>query len=85
MPTLHNPLGWVLDDVAHEHLVAIGRTHDLLLIEDASYAFLAESAPAPLVSRAPERTYWLSSLSGTRSRRSAVRSMPCRRSARSSG
>ncbi|MFX0575431.1 PLP-dependent aminotransferase family protein [Nocardia nepalensis] len=63
MPTLHNPLGWVLDDAAREHLVAIARTHDLLLIEDASYAFLAAPAPAPLVSRAPERTYWLSSLS----------------------
>ncbi|WP_435593244.1 hypothetical protein [Nocardia sp. bgisy118] len=41
----------------------IARANDLIVIEDAAYAFLAEPAPAPLVSRAPERTFWLSSLS----------------------
>ncbi|MGV9616406.1 aminotransferase-like domain-containing protein [Nocardia xishanensis] len=63
MPTLHNPLGWVLGEQARDRLVRIARANDLILIEDAAYAFLAEPAPAPLVSRAPERTYRLSSLS----------------------
>lgn len=63
MPTLHNPLGWVLDHSSRERLVAVARDHDLVLIEDAAYAFLAEPAPPPLVTLAPERTFWVSSLS----------------------
>ncbi|MFF0633668.1 PLP-dependent aminotransferase family protein [Nocardia sp. NPDC004151] len=63
MPTLHNPLGWVLGRAQRERLVSIARHHDLFLIEDAAYAFLADPAPAPLVTMAPERTFWVSSLS----------------------
>ncbi|WP_067708736.1 aminotransferase-like domain-containing protein [Nocardia yamanashiensis] len=63
MPTLHNPLGWVLDASQRRELVSIARHHDLLLIEDAAYAFLADPAPRPLAAAAPERTFWLSSLS----------------------
>src|SRR5476651_1226499 len=48
MPTLHNPLGWVMGIEQREQLVAIARRHDLTLIEDAAYAFLAEDAPMPL-------------------------------------
>jgi DNA-binding transcriptional MocR family regulator len=62
MPTLHNPLGWVLDRSGREQLISIARLHDLLLIEDAAYAFLADPAPVPLVATAPERTFWVSSL-----------------------
>ena len=63
MPTLHNPLGCVMDARARERLVAMARAHDLLLIEDASYAYLAPEAPAPIASMAPERTVYLSALS----------------------
>ncbi|WP_295476707.1 PLP-dependent aminotransferase family protein [uncultured Pseudomonas sp.] len=63
MPTLHNPLGWVLDTAQREQLVAIARRHDLLIIEDAAYAFLVEDAPAPLFSLAPERTLHICGLS----------------------
>ncbi|NWE25751.1 aminotransferase-like domain-containing protein [Pseudomonas gingeri] len=63
MPTLHNPLGWVLDMGQREHLVAIARRHDLLVIEDAAYAFLAEEPPAPLIELAPERTVYVSGFS----------------------
>ncbi|MEV4313829.1 PLP-dependent aminotransferase family protein [Actinocrispum sp. NPDC049592] len=63
MPTLHNPLGWVLDEVQREHLVTIARNHDLLIIEDASYAYLAEDAPPPLAMRAPRETVYVSGLS----------------------
>ncbi|MCX4092848.1 PLP-dependent aminotransferase family protein [Nocardia sp. alder85J] len=63
MPTLHNPLGWVLDAGTRSRLVALAREHDLLLIEDAAYAFLADPAPPALVTLAPERTYRVSSLS----------------------
>jgi DNA-binding transcriptional MocR family regulator len=63
MPTLHNPLGWVMSATRRRELVAIARRHGLILIEDAAYAFLAEAAPPPLASLAPETTIYISSLS----------------------
>jgi DNA-binding transcriptional MocR family regulator len=63
MPTLHNPLGWVMSATRRRELVAIARRHGLILIEDAAYAFLAQAAPPPLASLAPETTVYVSSLS----------------------
>jgi DNA-binding transcriptional MocR family regulator len=63
MPTLHNPLGWVMGLARRRQLVAIARRHGLLLIEDAAYAFLAPSPPAPLAALAPECTVYVSGLS----------------------
>ncbi|MCP3713479.1 PLP-dependent aminotransferase family protein [Paraburkholderia sp. CNPSo 3274] len=63
MPTLHNPLGWVMGATRRRELVAIARRHGLILIEDAAYAFLADDAPPPLASLAPEATVYVSSLS----------------------
>lgn len=63
MPTLHNPLGWVLNASRRRQLVAIARRHGLLIIEDAAYAFLAPDPPAPLASLAPESTVYVSGLS----------------------
>jgi DNA-binding transcriptional MocR family regulator len=63
MPTLHNPMGWVLDLAWRERLVGIARQHKLLLIEDAAYAFLAENPPTPLATLAPELTVYVSGFS----------------------
>lgn len=63
MPTLHNPLGWVMSARRRQGLVAIARRHGLMLIEDAAYAFLAEGSPPPLAALAPEITIYVSSLS----------------------
>ena len=63
MPTLHNPLGWVLSLEQRERLVAIARQHNLMIIEDGAYAFLADDAPAPLATLAPERTVYIGGLS----------------------
>lgn len=63
MPTLHNPLGWVMSLAQRERLVAIARQHDLMIIEDGAYAFLAEEAPPPLATLAPERTVYIGGLS----------------------
>ena len=63
MPTLHNPLGWVMSASRRRALVAIARQHGLLIIEDAAYAFLAASPPAPLAALAPESTVYVSGLS----------------------
>jgi DNA-binding transcriptional MocR family regulator len=63
MPTLHNPLGWVMDAPARARLAAIARRHGLLIIEDASYAYLAEDPPPPLAALAPDVTVYVSGLS----------------------
>lgn len=63
MPTLHNPLGWVMGLAEREALAELARRHDLLLIEDAAYAYLVEPAPPPLAMLAPERTVYISGLS----------------------
>jgi len=63
MPTLHNPLGWVMGLEQREQLVAIARQHNLMIIEDAAYAFLADHAPPPLATLAPERTVYVGGLS----------------------
>jgi DNA-binding transcriptional MocR family regulator len=63
MPTLHNPLGWVMSLSRRRQLVAIARRHGILIIEDAAYAFLAENPPPPLAALAPETTVYVSGLS----------------------
>jgi DNA-binding transcriptional MocR family regulator len=63
MPTLHNPLGWVMSLSRRRQLVSIARRHGLLIIEDAAYAFLAKHPPVPLAALAPETTVYVSGLS----------------------
>ncbi len=63
MPTLHNPLGWVMSEPQRHRLVALAREHGLLIIEDAAYAYLAEKPPLPLASLAPESTVYISGFS----------------------
>lgn len=63
MSTLHNPLGWVMDATRRKQLVRIARRHDLLIIEDAAYAFLATNPPDPIATLAPDRTVYVSCLS----------------------
>ncbi|TCO65675.1 PLP-dependent aminotransferase family protein [Actinocrispum wychmicini] len=61
IPTVHNPLGWVLDAEQRSRLVDIAR--DTVIIEDGTYAFLDSSPPPPLQALAPERTCYVGSLS----------------------
>ncbi|TFY89222.1 PLP-dependent aminotransferase family protein [Pseudomonas nabeulensis] len=63
MPTLHNPLGWVMNLAQREQLVGIARQHNLMIIEDAAYAFLVADAPPPVATLAPERTVYVGGLS----------------------
>ncbi|MFE6667500.1 PLP-dependent aminotransferase family protein [Streptomyces sp. NPDC057697] len=63
MPTLHNPLGWVMSAPDRNRLVGIARRYGPLLIEDASYAYLVEDPPPPLVTTAPDVTVHVSGLS----------------------
>lgn len=63
MPTVHNPLGAVMDEATRLQLIEIARKHNLLIIEDAAYAFLEPDPPPSLVSLAPERTVHVGSFS----------------------
>jgi len=63
MPTMHNPLGWVVNRQSRKTLADIARAHDLLIIEDAAYAWLVRRAPPPLACFAPERTVYVSGFS----------------------
>ncbi|MFF0476383.1 PLP-dependent aminotransferase family protein [Streptomyces sp. NPDC004284] len=63
MPTLHNPLGWVMTEADRARLIGIARRHGVLVIEDASYAYLVENPPPPLVATAPDITVYVSGLS----------------------
>lgn len=63
MPTLHNPLGWVMPAADRTRLVKIARRYGPLIIEDASYAYLVEDPPPPLAATAPDITVYVSGLS----------------------
>lgn len=63
MPTLHNPLGWVLSYRQRKQLAFIANQFNLLIIEDAAYAYLVKNAPAPVAAFAPERTIYITSFS----------------------
>lgn len=63
MPTLHNPLGWVLSRSQRKSLAAIARTYDLLVIEDTAYGYLVRRPPPPVAIYAPERTVYITGFS----------------------
>ncbi|MGW2696768.1 aminotransferase-like domain-containing protein [Streptomyces sp. NPDC001296] len=63
MPTLHNPLGWVMPATDRTRLIEIARRHGPLIIEDAAYAYLVEDPPPPLAASAPDITVYVSTLS----------------------
>lgn len=63
MPTVHSPLGTVMDAETRMRLVEIARRQDLLIIEDAAYAFLEPDPPPSLISLAPERTVYVGGFS----------------------
>lgn len=63
MPTLHNPLAWVLTHRQRKDLAAIAREHDLLIIEDTAYSYLIRRPPPPIAFYAPERTVYVTGYS----------------------
>ncbi|MBI6527894.1 PLP-dependent aminotransferase family protein [Proteus vulgaris] len=63
IPTLHNPMGWVLTLQQRQHLIALARKYHFIIIEDATYAFLVQKSPAPIVTLAPEITFYISGFS----------------------
>ncbi|CDO89712.1 GntR family transcriptional regulator [Mycobacterium triplex] len=63
MPTLHNPLGYIMSREQRAHLTEITRRHDCAVIEDGTYAFLEPHSGPTMYTLAPERTLHVASLS----------------------
>lgn len=62
-PTLHNPLGVTMSADRRAAIGAVLRRLGIVAIEDRVYAFLHESAPAPLAAHAPDHAIVVDSLS----------------------
>lgn len=56
MPTVHNPLGVVIDEEQRKRIVQLAHKYDFLIIEDAAYAFLENNSPPSMYELAPNRT-----------------------------
>lgn len=63
MPTLHNPMGWVLTLAQRHQLINLARKYHFLLIEDATYSFLVKKSPPAIVTLAPDITCYISGFS----------------------
>ena len=63
MPTIHNPLGIVTPLARRLEIVSIARQYGLSIIEDDAYGFLEPLAPANYGTLAPERSFYVWSLS----------------------
>ena len=59
LPTLHNPTMRTMPLGRREAIVEIARRHDVSLVEDNLYGFLADEAPPAMAALAPERTYYI--------------------------
>jgi len=62
-PTLRNPTATSMPTARREEIVAIARKHDLRIVEDDPYWALCDTAPPPFARLAPERTYYIATLS----------------------
>lgn len=63
VPTLQNPLGGTLSPERRDAIAEIAGRHDVLVIEDDIYVFLAGDPPLPVAARAPDRTLYLQGFS----------------------
>lgn len=63
MPTIHNPTGAVMSEAQRRQLAAIAQREDLFIVEDAASRMLDASPPPPVIAFAPERTFFVASVS----------------------
>ena len=63
MPSMHNPTGAVAGLARRNAIVEVAREFDAAILEDAAYSFLVEEEPARYYELAPERAYYVESLS----------------------
>jgi len=62
MPTVHNPLGIVMPMERRRQICEVAARHNLVLIEDDAYRFCEANPPATFATLAPERSYFVESL-----------------------
>ena len=65
VPTIQNPTGIVMSEERRRDIAAIARAHGIAILEDDIHALLPPQRPRPLAAHAPERTYYLTSVSKT--------------------
>ena len=63
MPTQHNPTGAVASLARRERMVEVARAFGLTIVEDGAYGFLVEAEPPHYAALAPERAFYVESLS----------------------
>ena len=63
VPTNDNPTAVTLDREARAAIAAVARRHDFQIIEDDAYALLASDPIVPVASFAPERSWYVASMS----------------------
>lgn len=61
--TVHNPLGCTAPLTRRQRLVELAEEFDLLLLEDDTYGFMEPDSPPRVYDLAPDRTFFISSLS----------------------
>jgi DNA-binding transcriptional MocR family regulator len=62
-PTLQNPTATTMSDSRRREIARIVQKYGVTVLEDDVYGFLMPDAPLPLLTYAPEHTYFLSSTS----------------------
>ena len=65
IPTIQNPTTTIMPETRRQAIAEVAQRHDLAILEDDIFALLAESAPPPIVSYAPDRGYYITGLSKT--------------------
>ena len=63
LPTLQNPTGVTMSDARRCEVLEVADRHNLGVIEDDTYRFLARSAPEPLAAHKRGRVWYLTTLS----------------------
>jgi DNA-binding transcriptional MocR family regulator len=63
LPTVQNPTTAVMPEARRREIAAVARAHDVVIVEDDIYGFLLPDWPTPVAAFAPERSYYIASLS----------------------
>ncbi|MGT0250450.1 aminotransferase-like domain-containing protein [Burkholderia pyrrocinia] len=62
-PTLQTPTTVTMGEERRKQIVRVARAHDLTIVEDDVFGFLPPARPIPITALAPERTFFIGSLS----------------------
>ncbi len=62
-PTIHNPTTATMSPSRRAEIAAVAEAFDLVILEDDAYGLLPLDSPHPLATFAPQRTFYMASLS----------------------